>query len=100
MAFPSWSLFAPTIVSYPAKSHTTTSWGLRGRYQRTRDIGQAFVIADDQPCQVILKMVKLAPILKEVSKGVRVREHQGSGSHDGKLHEAFTLSREGTQERA
>src|SRR5439155_1589417 len=32
------------------------------------DVGQTFVVQDDQTCQVILEMVKLAPILKEIAK--------------------------------
>jgi len=35
----------------------------------------------------MLEMVKLAPILAEVPKDVRVSDYEGSGSHDGKLHE-------------
>src|SRR6267378_25031 len=38
-------------------------------------------------------MTKLAPILKEISKNVRVGGYDGSRSHDGKLHETFALSR-------
>src|SRR6266702_8260380 len=59
------------------------------------DIGQAFVIQDDQACQVILEMTKLAPILKEIAKNVRVSSYDGSGRYDGKLHETFTLSPRG-----
>src|SRR6266571_4719201 len=59
------------------------------------DVGQTFVVQDDQTCQVILEMVKLAPILKEIAKDVRVGGHDGSRSHDGKLHEPFALSRRG-----
>jgi len=59
------------------------------------DVGQAFVVQDDQACQIILEMVKLAPILEEVPEDVRMSRHQGSGSHDGKLHQALPLSREG-----
>ena len=59
------------------------------------DVGQTFVVQDDQTCQVILEMVKLAPILKEIAKDVRVGGHDGSRSHDGKLHELFALSRRG-----
>ena len=60
-----------------------------------RDIGQAFVVQDDQACQVVLKMAKLAPILKEISKNIRVGGHDGSGRYDGKLHETFALSPRG-----
>src|SRR6266852_4727591 len=38
-------------------------------------------------------MTKLAPILKEISKNVRVGGYDGSRSHDGKLHETCALSR-------
>ena len=41
------------------------------------------------------QMLKLASILKKIPKGVRVSDHQGSGSHDRKLHQAFLLSRGG-----
>jgi hypothetical protein len=58
-------------------------------------IGQTFVVQDDQTCQVMLEMVKLAPIRKEIAKEVRVGGHDGSRSHDGKLHEPFALSRRG-----
>jgi hypothetical protein len=40
-------------------------------------------------------MVKLAPILKEITKDIRMGGHDGSRSHDGKLHETFALSRRG-----
>src|SRR5262245_27017375 len=56
------------------------------------EVGQTFVIQDDEPCEVILEMVKLAPILKEITKDIRVGSHDGSRSHDGKLHETFALS--------
>src|SRR5215831_2762425 len=56
------------------------------------DIGQAFVVQDDQACQVMLEMAKLAPILKEIAKDVRVCGHNGSGSDNGKLHEPVALS--------
>jgi hypothetical protein len=36
------------------------------------DIRQTFVIQDDQTCQVVLEMAKLASILKEIAKDVRV----------------------------
>src|SRR5437773_1904983 len=36
-------------------------------------------------------MVKLAPILKQIAKDVRVGSHHRSGSNDWKLHQAFTL---------
>ena len=38
-------------------------------------VRQAFVVQDDQPGQVILAMMELAPILKAVSKHVRVGGH-------------------------
>src|SRR6476659_5876830 len=38
-------------------------------------------------------MTKLAPILKEISKNVRVGGYDGSRRHDRKLHETFALSR-------
>ena len=59
------------------------------------DVGQAFVVQDDQARQIILEMLKLAPILEEVPEDVRMSSHQGSGSHDWKLHQALPLSREG-----
>ncbi len=59
------------------------------------DIRQAFVVEDDETCQVMLEMLELASILKEVPEDIRVSAHQGSGRHDGKLHEVFTLSPRG-----
>src|SRR5262249_49137516 len=59
------------------------------------DVGQAFVVQDDQACQVMLKMAKLALILKKIAKDVRVGSHDGSGRDDGKLHETCTLSPRG-----
>jgi len=43
----------------------------------------------------MLEMVKLASILKEIAKDVRVGGHDGSRRYDGKLHETFALSRRG-----
>jgi len=40
-------------------------------------------------------MLKLAPILKEVPEDVCMSSYQESRSHDWKLHQALTLSREG-----
>ena len=59
------------------------------------DVSQAFVVQDDQARQIVLEMLKLAPILEEVPEDARMRSHQGSGSHDWKLHQALPLSREG-----
>ena len=56
------------------------------------DVGQAFVVEDHQPRQVLLEMTKLAPILKEIAKDVRMGSHDGSRGYNGKLHEAFALS--------
>src|SRR2546427_537550 len=53
------------------------------------DVCQAFVIQDDQACQVILEMVKLAPIFEEVSEDIGMSGHEGSGGHDRKLHQAL-----------
>jgi len=53
------------------------------------DVRQAFVVQDDQPCQIILKMVKLAPILEEVPEDICMSGHEGSGGHDRKLHQAL-----------
>jgi len=58
-------------------------------------MGQAFVVQDDQTCSVMLNMAKLASILKEVAKDVRVGSHDGSRSYDGKLHTTFALSPKG-----
>ena len=46
-------------------------------------------IQDDQACQVMLEMVKLAPIFKEVSEDIGMSGHEGSGGHDRKLHQAL-----------
>jgi len=43
----------------------------------------------------VLEMAKLAPILKEIAKNVRVGSDDGSGRYDGKLHEPFALSPRG-----
>ena len=59
------------------------------------DIRQAFVVQDNQACQVVLEMAKLASILKEVAQDVRVGGHDGHGSYDGKLHATFALSHRG-----
>ena len=59
------------------------------------DVRQTFVIQNNQARQVILEMLKLAPILKEIAKNVRVGGHDGSGRYDGKLHETFALSPRG-----
>jgi hypothetical protein len=40
----------------------------------------------------MLEMTKLAPILKEIAKEVRMGGHDGSRCYNGKLHEAFALS--------
>src|SRR5215831_12693167 len=56
------------------------------------DVGQAFVVQDDQACQVMLKMAKLAPILKKIAKDARVGSDDGSRGYDGKLHAPWTLS--------
>src|SRR5215813_4638250 len=59
------------------------------------DVRQTFVVQDDQTCQVMLKMAKLTPILKEITKDVCVGSHDGSRSYDGKLHKTFALSPKG-----
>ena len=43
----------------------------------------------------MLEMLKLAPILKEIPKVVRVGGHDGSRGYKGKLHETCALSRRG-----
>src|SRR5439155_24229730 len=53
------------------------------------DVRQAFVVQGNQTCQVILEMLKLAPILKEVPEDIGMRGHEGSGSHDRQLHQAL-----------
>src|SRR6266571_6762632 len=53
------------------------------------DVRQAFVVQDDQTCQVILEMLKLAPILEEVPEDICMSGHEGSGGHDRKLHQAL-----------
>jgi hypothetical protein len=59
------------------------------------DIGQTFVVQDNQACQVMLEMAKLAPILKEIAKNVCVGGHNRSGSDNGKLHMPVALSSRG-----
>jgi hypothetical protein len=53
------------------------------------DVRQAFVVQNDQAGQVMLEMLKLAPILEEVSEDIRMSSHEGSGGHDRKLHQAL-----------
>src|SRR5882724_2098058 len=53
------------------------------------DVRQAFVVQDDQTCQVILEMLKLAPILKEVPEDICMSSHEGSGRYDRKRHQAL-----------
>jgi hypothetical protein len=59
------------------------------------DVRQTFVVQDDQTSQVMLEMAKLAPILKEIAKDIRVGSHDGRRSYDGKLHKMFALSPKG-----
>jgi hypothetical protein len=59
------------------------------------DVREAFVVEDNEACQVSLARVKRASMLKTIPKGVRVSPHQGSGGHDGLLHEVLTLSPRG-----
>jgi hypothetical protein len=53
------------------------------------DVRQAFVVQNDQACPVMLEMVKLAPILEEVSEDMRMSSHEGSGGYDRKRHQAL-----------
>jgi hypothetical protein len=74
--------------------------GFVSAFQHTaRYIGEAFVVQDNQTCQVILEMVKLAPILEEVPEDIGMSGHEGSGGHDRKLHQALPSSCRG-QDRA
>ena len=74
--------------------------GFVSAFQHTaRSIGEAFVVQDHQTCQGMLEMVKLAPILEEISADTRMSGHEGSGGHDRKLYQAFPLSWRG-QDRA
>ena len=59
------------------------------------DIGQAFVVQNDQAGQVMLEMAKLAPIRKKISKDRRVGGHDGGRGDNGKLHETCALSSKG-----
>src|SRR5215470_11988050 len=43
-----------------------------------RDVGQAFIVQNDQACQVMLKMAKLAPILKKIATNVFVGGKNGN----------------------
>jgi len=61
----------------------------------TGDVGETFVVQDDQTSQVMLEMLKLAPILKEIAKDRRMGGHDGSWGYNGKLHETFALSPKG-----
>jgi hypothetical protein len=67
--------------------------GCVSAFQHTaRSIGAAFVVQDKQTGQVILEMVKLAPILAEVPEDICMSGHEGSGGHDRQLHQALPLS--------
>jgi hypothetical protein len=59
------------------------------------DVRYAFVGEHTQACQVMLKRAKLAPILTEIAKDIRVGGHDGSRRYDGQLHETFALSPRG-----
>jgi hypothetical protein len=56
---------------------------------------EAFVVQNDQTCQVVLEMLKLAPILEEVSEDINMSSHERRVSHYRKLHQAFPLSHGG-----
>ena len=80
----------------PVIAYEAGEVGFVGALQHTAgDVGQTFIVQDDQTCQVILEVVKLAPILKEIAKDVRVGGHDGSRSYHGQLHETFALSPRG-----
>jgi hypothetical protein len=53
------------------------------------EVRQACVVQDDQTCQVILEMLKLAAVLEEVPEDIGMSDHEGSGGHDRKLHQAL-----------
>jgi len=59
------------------------------------DVGETFVVQDDQTSQVMLEMLKLAPILEEIAKDRRMGGPDGSRGYNGKLHETFALSPKG-----
>jgi len=59
------------------------------------DVGQTFVVQDDQDLSSSSGNGELAPILKEITKDLGVGRHDGSGTDDGKLHEVLTLSPKG-----
>ena len=50
------------------------------------DIAQAFVGQDDQTGEILLKVLKLAAILKQVLEGDRVRRHERRGCDNRQLH--------------
>ena len=58
-------------------------------------VREAFVVQDNQTRQVILEMLKLTPILEEVSEDIGMSGHEGGRSHYRKLHETCTLSPRG-----
>ena len=55
-------------------------------------VGQRFVVQDNQACQGMLAMATLAPILKEITKDIRVGGHDRSRSHARKLQETVALA--------
>jgi hypothetical protein len=93
-------IFEPTVI------HTVLEPGCLGEeagqvgfvraLQHTAGHGrEAFVVQDDQTCQVVLEMLELAPILEEVSEDISMSSHERSVSHYRKLHQAFPLSHGG-----
>jgi hypothetical protein len=53
------------------------------------EVRPAGVGPDDQPGQVILAMLQLAPMRAEVPEDLGMRGHEGSGGHDRQRHQAF-----------
>ena len=51
------------------------------------DIAQAFVGQDDQARKILLEVVKLAPILKQILEGDRVRRYEWRGGNNWQLHQ-------------
>jgi hypothetical protein len=89
-------IFQPTVIDAVVEpwrfGEEAGEIGFVGALEHTAGhVGEAFVVQDDQSRQVVLEMLKLAPILKEIAKDLRMGGHDGSGGHDGKLHQAFTL---------
>src|SRR3954465_10746081 len=61
----------------------------------TGEVGETFGVQADQTRQVMLEMLKRAPMHEEIAKERRMGGHDGSRGYNGQLHETFALSPKG-----